>query len=116
MSFLFFACSLVPFFFASASAQHSKDRLRNEIARLAKGADGIVGVAIECIEDHDTLTLNGTRRFPMQSVYKFPLAMTVLHEVDLGHISLDSTIALDSNNLLDDTYSPMRDKYPKGNV
>src|ERR1051326_2669682 len=98
MSCLFFACSLVAFFFASANAQHSKEQLRNEIAHIAKDADGIVGVAMECIEDHDTLTLNGTKRFPMQSVYKFPLALAVLHEVDLGHISLDSMIALDSNN------------------
>jgi beta-lactamase class A len=110
------ACSLATFALTSATAQHSKEQLRNEIARISKDADGIVGVAMECIEDRDTLTLNGTKRFPMQSVYKFPLALAVLHEVGLGHISLDSMIALDSNNLLDDTYSPMRDKYPNGNV
>jgi beta-lactamase class A len=98
------------------SAKQTKDQLRHKIETIAKDAHGVVGVAMECLEDNDTLSLNGSKKFPMQSVYKFPIAMTLLHEVDLRHISLDSLIVLDSNNLLEGTMSPMRDKYPQGNV
>jgi hypothetical protein len=52
----------------------------------------------------------------MQSVYKFPLALAVLHEVDRGKLSLQRQVRLTPRDLLPDTWSPLREKYPQGNV
>jgi len=52
----------------------------------------------------------------MQSVFKFHIAAAVLDYVDKGKLSLDQKILLDKSNLLENTWSPLRDKYPDGNV
>lgn len=77
---------------------------------------GRVGVAMVGLEFFDSLTINGNQRFPMQSVYKFPLAMAVLNQVDQGKFTLDQKIHLTRKDLLPKTWSPLRDKYPHGNV
>jgi beta-lactamase class A len=79
------------------------------------GASGKVGVAI-IGENHDTLTINGSDKFPMQSVFKFPLALAILNQVDKGIFSLEQKIHLSKDDLLPDTWSPLRDKYPDGDV
>ncbi len=81
-----------------------------------KVRSGELGAAVLDLETGDTVGLNGTGRYPMQSVFKFPLAMAVLHEVDRGKLSLDQKIFVTPEDLLPDTWSPLREKYPQGNV
>lgn len=90
--------------------------LRKKIEKIILQAKGKVGVAVVGLEYGDTLTINGQHRFPMQSVYKFPLAMAVLNRVDKGKYALDQTIHVNRKELLPNTWSPLRDKYPRGNV
>jgi beta-lactamase class A len=92
------------------------DSLRTEIERIAGSVSGKVGVSIRAIEDRDTLTINGNERFPMQSVYKFPLALAILHEVDKGIFTLEQKIHVTKKDMLPNTWSPLREKYPQGNV
>jgi beta-lactamase class A len=92
------------------------DSLRTEVERIAGSAAGKVGVTISVIEDRDTLTINGNERFPMQSVYKFPLALAILHQVDIGIFTLEQKIHVTKKDLLPNTWSPLREKYPQGNV
>ncbi|MBA4053785.1 MAG: class A beta-lactamase, partial [Marivirga sp.] len=68
------------------------------------------------LESGDTIIINGKKQFPMQSVYKFPVAMAVLHQVDQGKLSLNQKIHVAKNDLLPNTWSPLREKYPSGNV
>lgn len=89
---------------------------RNGIERIFEYAKGRVGVAVININSGDTLTVNGNGKFPMQSVFKFPLALAVLHQVDLGKFTLDQKIHLKKSDLLPDTWSPLREKYPNGDV
>lgn len=42
--------------------------------------------------------------------------MAVLHEVDKGKFALDQKILVTKKDLLPNTWSPMREKYPEGNV
>jgi beta-lactamase class A len=51
----------------------------------------------------------------MHSVMKVPIAMTVLQLVDQGKWRLDQKIHITKEDL-PETYSPLRDKYPQGNV
>ena len=97
-------------------AQAQTDSLRVKIEQISIDTRGIVGVGIEVIETGDTLTVNGNLHFPMQSVYKFPLALVVLHQVDEGRLSLRQNIHVSKSDLLPNTWSPLRDKYPEGNI
>ena len=99
-----------------ADAFAQKDSLRARIEPIVDRAGGRVGVAVIGLDNGDTLTFSGNGRFPMQSVYKFPLALTVLHEVDRGKFALDKQIHITKADLLPDTWSPLREKYPDGNV
>lgn len=89
--------------------------LRQQIAQIAKPVKGIVGVSILNIENRDTLSYNGNARLVLHSVMKFPIALTVLHLVDTGKLSLDQMIHIKKRDL-PKTYSPLRDKYPNGGV
>ena len=97
-------------------ARSQPDSLRSQIAEISRLAGGKIGVAVFALEDGDLLTQNGKAHFAMQSVFKFPLAMYVLHLVDSGKLSLESLIHVTKRDLHEDTWSPLRDKFPKGNV
>ncbi|HEY5747928.1 MAG TPA: class A beta-lactamase, subclass A2 [Chryseolinea sp.] len=90
--------------------------LRGEIARITASISGDVGVAVLNLDTGDTLTWHGRGHFPMQSVFKFPLAIMVLHEVDQGTLTLDQKIHIRKEDMLPNTWSPMAVKYPEGNV
>jgi beta-lactamase class A len=51
----------------------------------------------------------------MQSVFKVPLAIAVLDQVDKGNLSPDQKIHIRKEELVP-TWSPIRKKYPEGNV
>ena len=96
-----------------------KKTLAQKIEDAAIPVKGMVGVAIQMIDDPDNTTItsfNADKRFPMQSVYKFPLAMAVLDQVDKGKFSLDQKIRIQKSDLLPNTWSPLAKKYPDGNV
>ncbi|GHV30341.1 CepA family class A extended-spectrum beta-lactamase [Synergistales bacterium] len=90
--------------------------LLKDINGIIDGKKAEVGVAVCEIEDGETLNIRGTERFPMQSVFKFPIALAVLHEVDNGKFSLNQNISIRQQDLLPDTWSPLRDKYPNGGI
>ncbi len=90
--------------------------LRATLDSIAGSIHAKVGIAVYDIDSPDTLTVGGGGRYPMQSVYKLPLAMAVLHAVDQGKLSLTQKVRLRKKELLPNTWSPLRDKYPRGNV
>lgn len=75
-----------------------------------------VGVSVHGIDSKDTITVNGDKHYPMQSVFKFHIAMAVLNQVDKGKLSLSQKIHIKKSELLPDTWSPIRDAHPKGDV
>ncbi len=90
--------------------------LRQKIKEVIEGNSATVGVALWGSDVRDTLSVNGNKRLPMQSVYKFHLALAVLDQVDQGKLNLDQVISIDKSFM--DTYqklwSPLRKKYPDG--
>ena len=90
--------------------------LRNQIKQITKPLKGIAGVSVLGIESRDTLTFNGYSRLVLQSVMKFPIAIATLHLVDSGKLNLDMLVHITKKDLPKNTYSPLRDKYPKGDV
>jgi len=109
-----FLLSLFLFTSVFNSAQFNQQRAK--IENIISKADGKVGVAVIDLQTHDTLTVNGHEHFPMQSVYKFPLAIAVLHRIDEGKLKLNQKIKIKKSDLLPNTWSLLRVKYPTGNV
>lgn len=102
------------FFLFTSVVVAQKEKLRNEILKIRQSKNADMGISIAGIEDLDTLSVNGQKHYPMQSVYKFHLALAVLHEVDQGKLSLDQKIKIGKNELAPDTWSPIREKFPNG--
>jgi len=106
---------LLVFSFCSYSASGQIDSLRKKIRQLVNPVKADIGVAVKILESNDTLTVNGSRHYPMQSVFKFPLAMAMLHEVDAGKFTLDQRIGLTQEDFFP-THSPLMKRYPEGNA
>lgn len=101
----------------SVTQQSSTDsQLRQQIAEIAATIDGQVGVSIRNLDTRDTVTFNDTSNYTMQSVFKFPIAMAILHQVDQGKLQLEQKIYIDKKWMVPDTHSPLRDSFPAGNM
>jgi beta-lactamase class A len=103
--------------FSSNKTVAQTDLLRQKIQSILSTKNATVGVSIDGLETKDTLSLNNDKHFPMQSVFKFHIALAVLNEVDKGKFSLAQKIYIRKTDLVvKDMWSPIRDKYPNGNV
>ncbi|HSK70178.1 MAG TPA: class A beta-lactamase, subclass A2 [Pyrinomonadaceae bacterium] len=105
----------------SANSQETKkdkkqdDDLQKQIEQIASAAKGRVGVTAAVLETGEAVSLNPKEQFPMQSVYKLPIGMAVLHQVDEGKIKLDQSVKVEKSNFVrQGQYSPIRDKNPNG--
>jgi len=92
------------------------DSLQHRIERLCASKNATVGVAVAALESGETFSVNGEKHFPMQSVYKFHLALAVLYRVDKGELSLQQKVFVSKKDLLPATWSPLREKYPEGSI
>lgn len=87
-------------------------------ARIKAETEGVrarVGVAVLSPEG-EAVTVNGDTAYAMLSTFKLPLAMAVLDRLDRWGTSLDSALFVSREELLPNTYSPLRDKHPEGNL
>ncbi len=96
-------------------AQNFSD-LKKEINQKIKGKNATVAVSILNFENNRSFDINGTEHLPMLSVFKFHIALAVLNELDQGKLKLDQKILIKKSELLENTWSPIRKKYPEGNV
>jgi len=91
------------------------EALEAEIARIAAGAKGKVGVAAIAIDSGEAAFVNGDQHFPMQSVYKLPISMAVMEQVRLGKIDPDAPVAVKKEDMVrEGMRSPLRDQNPEG--
>ncbi len=100
----------------TCSGFSQKNVLQDKINKIVNPKRATVGVGILDFENGDTLTFNGNRHFPMQSVFKFHLALVVLNQVDKGKLALNQDIFVSKADMIPNLYSPMREKYPEGNL
>ena len=110
----FFLAVLLPLVISCNTFAQTTDSLRQEIQKIISTKNAIVGVSIIGNNARDTLSINGEKHFPMQSVFKFHIALAVLDQIDKGKFSFDQKIKIQKKDLLPNLYSPIRDKYPDG--
>ena len=87
-----------------------------QLADIAQSAQGRVGASAELLETGKRLvSFHAAEHFPMQSVYKLPIAMAVLRQVDRGVLRLDAEIRVDKSEYIPkSSHSPLRDEHPNG--
>jgi beta-lactamase class A len=97
-------------------------RLQKQIEQIASAAKGRVGVAAVVLESQPAegarqqrVSLNPHDHFPMLSVYKLPIGMAIMNQVDAGKIKLDQKAPVTKDDFVRrGQNSPIRDQYPNG--
>ncbi|QIG88460.1 class A beta-lactamase, subclass A2 [Chryseobacterium sp. POL2] len=110
LKYIVFAVAVCGFGIKSFAQQD----LKTSIQTILKDKKANVGVAVWHLEKQDTLSVNGHRHLPMQSVFKLPIGLAVLDLVDKGKFKIDQKIKFTKAEMMPVTHSPMRDAYPEG--
>lgn len=84
--------------------------LQQVLGRLIEGCPATVGVAVQCGDC--LVTLNDGERYPLMSVFKYHVAVTVLKKMEIEGIALDDTLHVRASQMHEQTYSPLRRLYP----
>lgn len=72
-----------------------------DFSALERQTGARIGVSIRHIESGRVWNWRGDERFPMMSVYKYPIAIAVLKAVDSGRLRLDEPIAIRQSDIRD---------------
>lgn len=86
-----------------ASNTNNQTELRDRLKQISQIAQGRVGVTATVLETGESVSLNGEQQFPMQSLYKFPIAMAVLAQVDQGKLQLDQKVRVEASDIVPDS-------------
>src|ERR1700693_3700040 len=78
--------------FLATSIAAGQTPLHRRLAEIAKQALGNVYVSCSLPRVERDCDLDSHGHPPMQSTFKFPLALGVLHEVELGKLRLDQPV------------------------
>ncbi len=102
---------------ALACPAMAQQPLQRQIRTIAADAHGKISVACSLPGTRLNCELNPGAHPPMQSVFKLPLGLTVLHQVEQGRFTLDQPIHFRKSDLIiPKPYSPLQDKYPEAGV
>lgn len=102
-------------FSAQLFAQNTNE-LREELNRIISTKNATIGVSIKSIEDKDTVSINGKLNAPLMSIFKFHIALATLNLVDKEKLTLTHKIFVKKQDLHENTWSPIRDEFPNGNM
>lgn len=104
------------FLLISAFVFAQKSSLETQINSIIKNKKATVGISVLGFENGFTYNKNADKKLPMQSVFKFHIAAAVLDYADKEKLSLDQKVSLNQSNLHENTWSPLREKYPNGGI
>jgi len=91
---LLVACAWQPVSALSAE-EAAKTPLQQSLSELAARArPGVLGITVLDLDSGAQVHINADRAYPMMSVFKAPVAATVLSQVDAGRLSLDQKVTL----------------------
>jgi len=100
---------------SEAPDQKRQEELRKTIEQIAAAAKGHVGVSAIVLETKQSVSLNPQDHFPMQSVYKLPICMAVMQQIDAGKLKLEQRVRVTKNDFIGpNAHSPVRDQNPNG--
>ncbi|HEY8734584.1 MAG TPA: hypothetical protein VIL90_08475 [Puia sp.] len=74
----FLLTGLLLLFFIYETYAQTADSLRQRIDQILSTKNANVGVSKTGVNEKDTLSVNGDRHYPLQSVYKLHIALAVV--------------------------------------
>ena len=89
--------------------------LEEQLRKVIANKKAQIGIAV-IINSKDTITINNDARYPMMSVFKLHQALAVADYCEKKGLSFDTPIYIRKADLKTDTYSPLRDLYPDGEI
>jgi beta-lactamase class A len=93
----------------------SRSRALASAFAVAEGeAKGRLGVTVVHVESGERTSFHDDERFPMQSVFKLPLAVALLARVDAGELRLDEAITIKPQDLRSGPPNALADELPNG--
>ncbi|MDR7673112.1 RASA family extended-spectrum class A beta-lactamase [Riemerella anatipestifer] len=103
------------FLIINSCATVHDNNLKNQIEKIISSKKGDFGISI-IDENNNIIEINGNKSYPLLSTFKFPIALTTLHKVENGELSMQQQIFIKKEELLENTWSPFKEKYPNGNI
>ena len=99
----------------SCATKNNENELKNKIEKIISTENGDFGVSI-IDENNNIVEINGRKHYPLLSTFKFPIALTILHKVEKRELSMQQQIFIKKEELLENTWSPFKEKHPDGNI
>ena len=97
--------------FLAPAAKAQDHALADSLTHIAASIDGRLGVAVTRGDSGTTILLHGHEHFPMMSVFKFPIALYILHRVDQRMLTLAAVVRIQKDDWK--SRSPLLAKYAK---
>src|SRR5581483_1827377 len=93
----------------------SQDGLNERMKNYAHEAQGKLSVSARVVDGTERYSFHGTRKAPMQSVYKLPIVVVALQKVQEGQLDLGKVVHVTPDEYIQAAgNSPLRDKHPRG--
>lgn len=89
--------------------------LETLLRQAIEGKKAEIGIAV-IIDGKDTVTVNNDIHYPLMSVFKFHQALALADFMGREKQPLNTRLAISKCDLKQNTYSPLRDKYPGGGI
>lgn len=89
--------------------------LEAQLRQAIEGKKAEIGIAV-IIDGKDTVTVNNDIHYPLMSVFKFHQALALADFMGREKQPLNTRLAISKCDLKQNTYSPLRDKYPGGGI
>lgn len=96
----------------SASSSALAAALAPVFAQAEREAGGTLGAAVLHLESGESASYHGRERFPMQSVFKLPLAIDIFARVDAGELRLDEMIHIRPSDVRPGPPNALADELP----
>lgn len=90
--------------------------LKSEIENIISTKKADIGISIIHSENEEIVEINGDKHYPMLSTVKFPIALAILSKIEKGELKMSQEIFIKKEELLQNTWSPFREKFPEGNT
>lgn len=88
--------------------------VRSAVEKEIAGSGLKIGFAALLVESSQLVSVNGRVRLPMASVYKFPIALAVLHEIEEHRLTLAERIAIRPEDIRGGAAGPIAKNFPNG--
>ena len=111
-----FSFLLVTLFLISCVDKKSDNDLKIKLAKIISTVNTDIGLSVIEPETNHVIAINGDKSYPMMSTFKFPIALAVFNKIENGSLSINQELFISSDELLENTWSPFKNKFPNGNV